>query len=83
MDIEELGKKIDKYHEENTKNTKKGQYINLSYILWGFTLAMVGLVVSSLSPTGEITGTTITNIIALALFFGGGWVSLFYSMSFK
>ncbi len=41
--------KIDKYHEEDIKRTKRAKYENLSYILWGFALGATGL--SIVKPT--------------------------------
>ena len=66
MDIEELSNKIDKYHEENKKRAKRSKYENMSYIAGGFTLAALGLAVSSLSisPAGSIV-----TFLAAAIFF--------------
>ena len=40
MDIEELSKKIDKYHEEDKNEAKKDRRENLGWIGWGFALAI-------------------------------------------
>ena len=54
MDIEELSKKIDKYHEEGIKNhekdkkrAKKERYENLSFISLGWGLAIISIAVTN------------------------------------
>jgi hypothetical protein len=48
MDIEELGKKIDEYHEKDRKRTKKERYENLSFISLGWSLAIISIAVTNL-----------------------------------
>lgn len=52
MDIEELSKKIDKYHEEDIKRAKRDNKEHLGYIAFGFAIAAVGLAFSSQHPIG-------------------------------
>ena len=65
MDIEELSKKIDKYHEENKKRAKRSKYENISYIAGGFTLAALSLAVSSLSIS---PASSIVTFLVAAIF---------------
>lgn len=74
MDIEELSQKIDKYHEEDIKRANKAKYINLSYILWGFSIAVTALAISIPSTI---------NIVMAILFWISGSASFFYSQKFK
>ena len=40
MDVEELSKKIDRYHEQDKNEAKKDRRENLGWIGWGFALAI-------------------------------------------
>ena len=48
MDIEELSKKIDKYHDKDRKRAKKERYENLSFISLGWGLAIISIAVTNL-----------------------------------
>ncbi|MBE9482710.1 MAG: hypothetical protein IMY88_03425 [Chloroflexi bacterium] len=78
MNLEEelirISDKIDKYHKEDIKRTKRAKYENLSYILWGFDLGATGL--SIIKPN------FITIFIAVA-FVVGGFGAFVYSARFK
>jgi len=78
MNIEEeltkINEKMDKYHEEDKKKANRDKYMNLSYILWGFALATVGLTIA--------LPNIITGVIAAA-FVIFGFVALWYSAKFK
>ncbi|MFP3880565.1 MAG: hypothetical protein ACLFVA_06390 [Dehalococcoidia bacterium] len=60
-EIEGINKKLDEMRLEH----KRDKYENTSYILWGFTLAMLGLTVAS---------PHLANIIVTIVFFLLGWV---------
>lgn len=74
MDIEELSKKIDKYHEESNKRAKNYKYQSLGYILYGFTLAMLSI---------TITNPKCINIVIVVAFFLFGLGLHWYSAKFK
>ena len=65
---------MDKYHEEDSRKANKDKYMNLSYILWGFTLATLGFTVA--------LPNIITGVITVA-FLIIGFVVLWYSARFK
>jgi Flp pilus assembly protein TadB len=62
--IKEISDKLDSMRQEY----RKDRYESTSYILWGFTLAMVGLTVAFFHPI---------NVVAVILFFIMGWVMWF------
>jgi len=60
-ELKEITNKLDKMRQEYLRD----KYDNLGYILWGFTLAMLGLTLSSPHPA---------NIVVTIVFFILGWV---------
>ena len=60
-DLNVITKKLDEILTEQ----RRDKYESTSYILWGFTLAMLGLTLASPHPA---------NIIVTILFFVLGWV---------
>ena len=62
--IREISDKLDSMRQEY----RKDRYESTSYILWGFTLAMVGLTVAFFHPV---------NVAAAIVFFTMGWVMWF------
>jgi len=52
MDIKELSKKIDKYHEEDIKRAERDKKENLYYIAFAFAIATLGLAFSSQHSIG-------------------------------
>ncbi len=74
MDIEELSKKIDKYREEDTNKSERYRYQDLSYILWGFALGVVGIAYAE--------SDWVLCVIAVIFLIGGFWV-LWYSTRFR
>ena len=61
-----LIKKIDEYHDKDTKRSLANRFETLMYVLWGFAIATVGLALAmiSITPrTGWILGATIVSII--------------------
>ena len=68
--IEEISSKLDKLKQEYIK----GKHENLSYVLWGFTLAMVSLTIADPIPV---------SIIITIAFFIMGWVHLFRARMVK
>ena len=69
-EIKEISSKLDRMRQEYTRD----KYENLSYILWGFTLAMVSLTVVNPHPA---------NIVATIVFFIMGWVMWFRARTAK
>lgn len=69
MDIEELSKKIDAYHEEDKKREEKGRYENLGWVLYGFCLGAISLSATSTRNMDII----IYAIAAVIFFFVGAW----------
>jgi len=63
-ELKEISSKLDKMRQEYLKD----KYDNLSYILWGFTLAMLSLTLINSTPV---------NIIITVAFFTMGWVMWF------
>jgi|GEM_PF-3323306 len=62
--LNEISNKLDKIRQEYLK----GKYENLCYILWGFTLAMLGL---------TVTNPLVVNILVTIVFLIMGWVMWF------
>jgi hypothetical protein len=60
-ELKDISNKLDKMHQEYVRD----KYESVGYILWGFTLAMVGLTVAK--PHW-------VNILATVVFFIMGWV---------
>jgi Flp pilus assembly protein TadB len=69
-EIKEISDKLDRMRQEYLRD----KYENLSYIFWGFTLAMVGLTLAFLHPA---------NIVAVILFFIMGWIMWFRARKAK
>ena len=68
--LNEISNKLDKMRQEYLKD----KYENLSYILWGFTLAMLSL---------TVTNPLLVNILATIVFFVMGWVMWLRSRKVK
>ncbi len=68
--LNEISNKLDKLRQEHLR----GKYENLSYILWGFTLAMLSLTIINHHPV---------NILATIVFFIMGWGIWGYSRIVK
>jgi hypothetical protein len=58
--LEEISSKLDKMRQEQIRD----KWENVSYILWGFTLAMIGITFANPHPA---------NIAATIVFFFLGW----------
>ena len=63
MDIEELSEKIEKYHDEEEKRSKKERLENLAFVSLAFGLAVIGLAVKDV----DIVNTFV--FAAAAVFF--------------
>ena len=74
MDIEELSQKIARYHEDDKREAKYYRYQNLSYILWGFALAVAGIAYAK--------SDWILYIISV-FFLIGGFFTLWHSVKFR
>ena len=69
-EIQEISSKLDEMRQEYLK----GKHENLSYVLWGFTLAMVSLTIINPIPV---------SIIITIGFFIMGWVHWFRAKTVK
>ena len=67
MDIEELSKKIDKYHSEDKKRAKKDRYERLGLISLGFAATATALVFANPNCIAQL----ITKLMAVGLFITG------------
>jgi len=74
MTIEELSKKIDKYHEQDIKRAKNYKYQSLGYILFGFAIATSSLLLATRDCSYAV--------VAGILYIGGSFL-LWYSTKFK
>ena len=63
-ELKEISGKLDEIRREYLK----GKHENLSYVLWGFTLAMISLTVTNPMPV---------SIVITVVFFIMGWVHWF------
>ena len=63
-ELQEISSKLDGIRREYLK----GKHENLSYVLWGFTLAMISLTITNPMPV---------SIIITVVFFVMGWVHWF------
>ena len=69
-EIKEISDKLDRMRQENIRDKRE----NVSYILWGFTLAMVGLTIVCPYPA---------NIAVTIVFFIMGWIQWFRARRVK
>jgi Flp pilus assembly protein TadB len=69
-EIKEISSRLDKMRQEYLK----GKHENLSYVLWGFSLAMVSLTITNPVPV---------SIIITVAFFIMGWVHWFRARTVK
>jgi Flp pilus assembly protein TadB len=69
-ELKEVAAKLDEIQQEYIK----GKHENLSYVLWGFTLAMVSLTVTNPIPI---------SIAITVVFFIMGWVHWFRGRAVK
>jgi len=69
-ELKEISSKLDEIRQEY----RKGKHENLSYVLWGFTLAMISLTVTNPMPV---------SIVITVVFFIMGWVHWFRARTVK
>lgn len=65
-ELKEISIKLDKMRQEYLRD----KYEHLGYILWGFTLAVVGLTIASFHPA---------YVVITIVFFILGWVMWFHA----
>ena len=69
-ELKDISDKLDEMRQEHIRD----KYENLGYILWGFTLAMVGLTIANPHPA---------NIAVSIIFFIMGWIMWFRARKVK
>ena len=68
--LTDISSRLDRMRQENVRN----KHENLSYVLWGFTLAMVSITITNPLPA---------NIVITVVFFIMGWVHWFRARAIK
>lgn len=65
-----LIRKIDEYHDKDTRRSLANRFEHLTYVLWGFVAALVGLALAVISMPDTNWGVVTFDII-VACIFGG------------